>query len=496
MQSSVIDEFTDRIKNSPELGKLPPTFRAAIRARVKWLSISLDHQLPPPDEGDWSVWLLLAGRGAGKTRSAAEAIWWYGWSQPGTRWLVSAPTSGDIRDVCFEGESGLISVCPPEIIETYSKSLHEIVLKNGTIIKGIAASEPERLRGPQFHGGWCDELAAWEYLDDAWDMIQFGMRLGSKPRILCTTTPKPKPLIADLVKRKKSVICTRASTYSNIDNLAPSFKDQILLYEGTQLGRQEIHAEVLNPEESGIIKREWFELWPHDKVLPAFEYIVMSLDTAFSEQTTNKKSHDPDPTACSVWGVFRHEKKPAFLLLDCWEERLGMPALIERVRKEYQVRYGDDDSKPMIAPMFGPKQSQFGGRKPDLLVIEDKGSGISLRQMLAREDILAYPYNPGRADKLQRLHAVSHLFAHKYVWVVESEKKHGTPKSWADPLITQVCSFYGEGSIKHDDYVDSTTQALRLLADRNQISVTRKTDDNDKAHRRSPPSKAVNPYSA
>jgi phage terminase large subunit-like protein len=82
------------------------------------------------------------------------------------------------------------------------------------------------------------------------------------------------------------------------------------------------------------------------------------------------------------------------------------------------------------------------------------------------------------------------------VWVVESEKKHGMPKSWADPLITQVCSFYGEGSIKHDDYVDSTTQALRLLADRNQISVTRKTDDNDKAQRRSPPSKAVNPYSA
>ena len=105
--------------------------------------------------------MLLAGRGAGKTRCAAEWLWWEAWSQPNTRWLVSAPTSGDVRDVCFEGDSGLKSVIPEILIEDYIKSLHEIKLKNGSIIKGIAASEPSRFRGPQFHGGWLDELAAW-----------------------------------------------------------------------------------------------------------------------------------------------------------------------------------------------------------------------------------------------------------------------------------------------------------------------------------------------
>jgi len=489
----VLDILTKRLKSGPDLNLLPPEHKAAMKARVKWLSIALSHQLPPAGT-HWTFWLLLAGRGAGKTRSAAEATWWNAWSLPNSRWLVSAPTSGDIRDVCFEGDSGLMHVIPSEIIDSYSRSLHEIKLINGSVLKGIAASEPERFRGPQFHGGWCDELAAWEYLDEAWDMIQFGLRLGARPQLLCTTTPKPKPLVNDLVKRNgKDVVCTTASTYANLANLAPTFRAQILQYEGTQLGRQEIHAEILDPEESGIIKRAWWKLWSKDKPLPGFEYIVMSLDTAFTEKSVDRKNHDPDPTACSVWGMFRHEKKPNFLLLDCWEDHLGLPDLIERVKKEYKVRYGDDDMKPMIAPMIGPKQSMFGGRSPDLLIIEDKGSGISLRQMLAREDLLSYPYNPGHADKLQRLHAVSHLFAHGHVWVVESEKRPGQPRTWAEPLMAQVCSFHGERSIKHDDYVDSTTQALRLLADRNQVSVTREPED---PIPRKPVVERYNPYAA
>jgi predicted phage terminase large subunit-like protein len=342
---------------------------------------------------------------------------------------------------------------------------------------------------------WCDELAAWQYVEETWDMMRFGLRLGDDPRVVITTTPKPielvRKLLKDAAKKNSRIHVTRGSTYDNAANLAKSFLAEITQYEGTQLGRQEIHAEVIDPEETGIIKRSWFKLWPAEKPLPPLDYIVMSLDTAFTEKSIDRKSHDPDPTACSVWGVFRHEKKPAFLLLDCWQDHLGLPALIERVKKEWQVRYGDEDFRPMIKPLLGPKQSMFGGKSPDLMIIEDKGSGISLRQMLAREDILAYPYNPGRADKLQRLHAVSHLFAHGFVWVVESDKRPGNPRSWADPLISQLCSFHGEGSIKHDDFVDSTTQALRLLADRNSLSVTRKAED--KVERETKP-KLVNPY--
>lgn len=472
ISQTLADEFAQRIKSGPDLNQLPAPHKAAVKARIKWLTIAIQHQLPPKGSW-WAAWLLLAGRGAGKTRSAAEATWWNAWSAPNTRWLVSGPTSGDVRDVCFEGDSGLLNIMPREIIENYSISLHQITLINGSIIKGIPASEPERFRGPQFHGGWLDELAAWDYLEESWDMIQFGMRLGKNPQLLCTTTPRPKPLIVDLTKRKgKDVAITTASTYDNIKNLAPSFQKQILQYEGTKIGRQEIHAEILNPEESGIIKRDWIRIWPAKKPLPQLEYIVMSLDTAFTEETRDKKKGDPDYSACSVWGLFRHENKPAILLLDCWQERLGLPDLLDRVKQEMRVQYGDGDQKPLIQPMIGPKSSYLVGRKPDLCLIEDKGSGISLRQTLAREGVIAYPYNPGRADKLSRLHAVSHLFLHGFVWVVESEKRVGQPKTWAEPLISQLCSFTGEKSIKHDDLMDSATQAIRLISDKHMLSAT------------------------
>ena len=247
ISQTIAEQFAERIKAGPNLNHASKEWQAAIKARLTWLKKANDHQITP--KGDWwNIWLLLAGRGAGKTRCAAEWAWWEAWTKPKTRWLVSAPTSGDVRDVCFEGDSGLINVMPPEIIEAYNKSQHEITLKNGSILKGIAASEPDRFRGPQFHGGWLDELAAWDYLDDAWNMIQFGMRLGSQPRLICTTTPKPKPLIVDLTNRDgEDVIYTSASTYDNIKNLAPSFQKQIMQYEGTKLGRQEIYAEIIDP---------------------------------------------------------------------------------------------------------------------------------------------------------------------------------------------------------------------------------------------------------
>lgn len=132
---------------------VPDTHQLAFAKRVSWLSQAHKHQILP--HGDWwSIWLLLAGRGAGKTRTAAEQIWWWAWETPGTRWLVSAPTSSDVRATCFEGDSGLMSVIPPVLVEDYNKALHELKLVNGSLIKGIPASEPERFRGPQFHGGW------------------------------------------------------------------------------------------------------------------------------------------------------------------------------------------------------------------------------------------------------------------------------------------------------------------------------------------------------
>jgi len=247
---------------------LTPEQQAAWAWRAEWLSKAHRHQVVPVGEW-WTIWLLLAGRGAGKTRTAAEQVGWWAWTEPGTRWLVAAPTSADVRATCYEGDSGLINVIPKELIADYNRAYHEIKLINGSLIKGIPASEPERFRGGQYHGAWLDELAAWDYLQDAWDQIMFGVRLGNKTRIVATTTPRPKDLIVDLVSREgDDVVLTTASTYANIDNLSDNFRKQILAYEGTKLGRQEIYAEIIDPEEGGIVKRDMFKLWPDGQALP------------------------------------------------------------------------------------------------------------------------------------------------------------------------------------------------------------------------------------
>lgn len=447
--------------------------KAAYEKRIAWLSTAKAHQAPPRDLW-WSIWLLLAGRGAGKTRAAAEWTWWQAWKTDRTRWLVSAPTSADVRDVCFEGDSGLMNVLPFEIVQDYKSSLSEITLINGSIIKGIPASEPGRFRGPQFHGGWLDELAAWDYLDDSWDMIQFGMRLGQHPLLICTSTPKPKPKIMELVDRDgDDVAYTIASTYANRENLAPKFFEQIVQYEGTKLGRQEIYAEILDPEESGIVKREWFRLWPSDRPLPKFEYVVQSYDCATSDKTHN------DPTACTVWGVFKpNDDKPmSVMLIDCWSEYLQYPDLRPRVIEEYGSIYGDDN--------------EWGhGKKVDMVLIEDKSAGISLVQDLQRAGLPVRSYNPGRADKTMRLNIISPIIAKGRVYLPESEKKEGCARSWCEPLINQLCSF---PEVRHDDLVDSTSQALRILRDIGFLTIDYVADNSDLYVDETKP-RRVNPY--
>jgi predicted phage terminase large subunit-like protein len=255
-------------------------------------------------------------------------------------------------------------------------------------------------------------------------------------------------------------------------------------------------GELIDAEEGGIIARNWFKLWPSAKALPSFDWIIMSLDTAFTEKTLNKRTYDADSSACTVWGVFWHDDKRQVLLLDCWAEQYGLPDLMKRVKKELTVAYGDDQDNALIKPMIGSAKMATSGRKPDILLIEDKGSGISLRQMLDREGITAYAYNPGRADKLTRLHMVSHIFARGQVWLPESEKNAGKPKTWIEPVLAQLCSFTGSGSIRHDDYVDSTTQAMRLMMDKNLLHNTpmpKRGAQEDEREERRP---RVNPYAA
>jgi predicted phage terminase large subunit-like protein len=448
-------------------------YKAAWLWRMVWLSKAHRHQILPP--GDWwTVWLLLAGRGAGKTRLAAEQVGWWAWTQPGTRWLVAAPTSADVRATCFEGDSGLLSVIPANLVADYNKSFHELRLTNGSLIKGIPASEPERFRGPQFHGAWCDELAAWDYLQEAWDQIQFGVRLGTQTRIICTTTPKPKDLIVELVGRQgDDVVVTTASTYTNVANLSKNFQRQILQYEGTKLGRQEIHAEVIDIEEGGIVKRDWFRLWPDGKPIPKLEFVLQSYDCANTDKTKN------DPTASISFGVYKPlDGGMCVLILDCWQEHMQYPDLRPKVIDEYEIVYGEGKGKKRV----------------DLILVEDKSAGISLIQDLQRAHLPVQAYNPGRADKMQRLSIVSNIIKAGRVWVPESGVKKGFVRDWAEGMVTQVCSF---PETVHDDFVDALSQGLRYLRDAGWISIDappREDYDDDDVYDAGI-RKNVNPYS-
>jgi phage terminase large subunit-like protein len=735
--------------------RLHPVAAAMVAWQLGWLEKAHAHQIVPP--GDWwSIWLMLAGRGAGKTRAAAETLAWWAMSEPGTRWLVAAPTSGDVRGTCFEGDSGLLSVIPPSLIADYNKSLHELTLVNGSFIKGIPASEPERFRGPQFHGAWCcipgtmihmadgsmmaieriaigdlvmtrhgprtvlasgvsgnpselvtigcgdtsltvtsdhpilvddqwvpaghiksgdfvwatntsaadtrtesftsgtrdqspkaglfttrmrtratttlttlrqcreavicactqqagiaqtfnakplpqrwshcvlqslhrvgnaaqrlshalqvmlarsvhatvvsgggatsssqknvlassaplstslpsdsndiaasnampnppcepialrqlevqsverspnaltysltvegehefiangivvhncDELAAWEYLQDSWDMIMFGVRLGQRTRIICSTTPKPKPLIMQLLGREgDDVAVTKASTYVNVKNLAPSFQKAILQYEGTKLGRQEIHAEIIDPEEGGIVKRDWFRLWPARKAFPKLEFILQSYDCATSDKTQN------DPTGSMTFGVFKPtDGAMSIMLLDCWQEHLRYPDLRPKVVEEFEVVYGEGRDRKLV----------------DLILVEDKSAGISLIQDLQQAHLPVHAYNPGRADKIQRLSIVANIIKAGRVWIPESDSNPGFVKDWAEGAISQICSF-PEG-VEHDEFVDCISQALRYLRDGGWISIDAQPrdeiepEDIDDAELYNRTRSRENPYSA
>ena len=435
---ALVEEFT----------KLHPTEQAVVNWRMGWYQKAHKHQIEPPGEW-WNIWLMLAGRGAGKTRAAAETLAEWAWEQPNTRWLVSAPTSGDLKGTCFEGDSGLLSVIPKPLIADYNKSLHELKLINGSFIKGIPASEPERFRGPQFHGGWLDELAAWEYLQESWDMIQFGIRLGTRTKLICSTTPKPKDVVMDLISREgDDVVVTRASTYSNIKNLAPSFQKQILQYEGTNLGRQEIHAEIIDPEEGGIVRRDWFRLWPNGKPFPPLEFILQSYDCATSDKTHN------DPTGQITLGVFKPmDGGMSVMVLDCWQEHLQYPDLRPKVIDEFETVYGEGRERKLV----------------DLILVEDKSAGISLIQDLQRAHLPVHAYNPGKADKIQRLSIVANIIKAGRVWVPESSNKKGFVRDWAEGMVSQICSF-PEGTV-HDEFVDCISQGLRYLRDGGWISI-------------------------
>jgi predicted phage terminase large subunit-like protein len=302
-------------------------------------------------------------------------------------------------------------------------------------------------------------------------MMMMGLRLGDKPRVIVTTTPRPKDLIIDLVGREgHDVVIDRASTYENEANLASTFRQQLESYKGSKLYEQEVMGQLVDLEDGKVVSRSMFKMYPADKPLPKFEYIVMSLDCAYTDKTYN------DPTASTTWGVFKPQDGPmSVLLIDCWAEHLTFPDLKPKVLEEWRVSYGEGKD----------------AKRPDLILVEAKASGLSLVQELQGMHLPVRAWNPGNADKMTRLQITASIFSTGRVWLPESSVHKGYVKDWCEGFLSQICAF---PDAAHDDYVDSATQAMRLLKDMGFLDINpepRYDDDDDYAYARK---ERVNPY--
>ena len=239
----------------PELQGLADTLdgRAARALYYEWPIWAREAQLPP--QGDWTTWLLLGGRGAGKTRAGAE--WVRGLAAAGVSPIaIVGETMVEAVAVMLDGESGLLRVSPPE--ERPRLAGTALVWPNGVEGTVLGAADPERFRGPQFAAAWCDEVAKWPQAEAAWDMLQFGLRLGDRPRQLATTTPRPTKLLKRLLADPQTVV-TRMTTQENRRHLADAFLGAVVArYRGSVLGRQELEGELIEDLPGALWTRDMF----------------------------------------------------------------------------------------------------------------------------------------------------------------------------------------------------------------------------------------------
>lgn len=266
--------------------------------KFQWERHARPTQLPPP--GNWRFWVVRAGRGFGKTRTGAEYIRHLAKAGQHGRIALIGPTAADVRDVMVEGDSGILACSPQDFMPLYEPSKRQLTWPNGVIAKTYSADEPDRLRGPQHHAGWIDELSAFEY-PETFTQFKLGFRLGRDLRCVITMTPKPCAIVRELEKQSKQdnsrVIIVRGSTYDNKANLAPEyFEDVIRQYEGTRLGRQELDGELLEDTPGALWSTVILERTRHREALPEMSRIVVAIDPSVTS------SEDSDECGISVCG--------------------------------------------------------------------------------------------------------------------------------------------------------------------------------------------------
>ncbi|GAB4068611.1 terminase family protein [Ancylobacter sonchi] len=257
-----------------------------------WSLLARPAQMPPERAqggGDWITWLVMGGRGAGKTRAGAEWVRGLALGTPGFagrpagRIALVAETFSDVREVMVEGVSGLLAVHPRHERPRWEPTRRRLEWPNGAIAQGFSADDPESLRGPQFDAAWCDELAKWRYAEAAFDMLQFGLRLGERPRQMVTTTPRATQLMRRLIADPTTAI-TRMGTAENAAHLAPTFLETVVSrYAGTRLGRQELEGELIEDRADALWSRCGIEA-AREEAAPALARIVVAVDPPASSR--------------------------------------------------------------------------------------------------------------------------------------------------------------------------------------------------------------------
>lgn len=403
-----------RLQTSDPIQQLAESISAArftVRP-VRWRDMARVEQTAPA--GDWSTWLYMAGRGAGKTRAGAE--WVQEQIDGGCRRIaLVGATAADVRDVMVEGESGILATARPGMRPTYEPSRRRLTWPNGAIATTYSAEEPERLRGPQHDAAWADELGAWRY-SETWDMLMFGLRLGADPRALVTTTPRPTPLVRSILASPTTVV-TRGTTYDNRDNLAPSFFDAIIRrYEGTRLGRQELEGELIEDVPGALWTIGMLD-GLRVRTAPELDRVIVAVDPA---ATSGPESDETGIVAVGI-GVDGH----GYVLHD------------------RSCRMSPDGWARRAAQLYHETEA-------DRLIVEDNQGGEMVEFLLSTVD-QTVPVKRIRAARGKRLRAepVAALYEQGRIHHVDAFPE----------LEDQMASFTGDGG-EHDDRVDALVHAL------------------------------------
>lgn len=397
--------------------------------RHDWGFWARPEQLEP--DGNWNIWVALAGRGWGKTRAGAE--WVRHRIRSGDKIVhCVAPTKGDVRRVMVEGDSGLLNVCWAGD-KTYkgkhigypvwSPTNNSLTWANGAKAVFFSAEDPERLRGPQAYSAWCDELCAWRNAQDTWDMMMFGLRLGRHPKVFVTTTPKTTKLIRTILADEKTVV-SKGSTYDNSANLADTFLDAVRkTYEGTRLGRQELYAEILDEASGALWSRNLLHSCEVEKdEVPPLSRIVVSIDPAV---TSNSES---DMTGIIVAGV----------------DVNGIAYVLE----DHTDRYTPQQWAAKAAELYRSHMA-------DRIVAERNQGGDMVRHTLHTEDeTLPIKLVHASRGKMARAEPVSALYE-------QSKVKH---VKGLNDLEDQMVQWEPLGSIGSPDRLDALVWAITELS--------------------------------